>query len=123
MMRAGLDSKNSAFLLTDDNMKQSYVLQDVNNLLNQYDIPNIFGKEDKITIIEQSRMNARNEGRVDLYNSQTPHQLLDFFTRKVEKHLNVILCMSPTGSTLTERIRMFPSLVNCCTINWFTDWP
>lgn len=69
MMRAGLDSQNSVFLLTDDNMKPSYVLQDVNNLLNQYDIPNIFGKEDKITIIEQSRMNARNEGRLDLYNS------------------------------------------------------
>ena len=34
MMRAGLESLNSAFLLTDDNMKHNYVLQDVNNLLN-----------------------------------------------------------------------------------------
>jgi dynein heavy chain len=31
--------------------------------------------------------------------------------------------MSPTGSNLSERIRNFPSLVNCCTIDWFTSWP
>ena len=31
--------------------------------------------------------------------------------------------MSPIGTTLRERIRNFPSLVNCCTINWFTKWP
>lgn len=48
---------------------------------------------------------------------------MDYFTKKVEKNLHVILCMSPTGTALQERIRMFPSLVNCCTIDWFTDWP
>ena len=21
------------------------------------------------------------------------------------------------------RLRMFPSLVNCCTLDWFTEWP
>lgn len=31
--------------------------------------------------------------------------------------------MSPTGSNLSERFRNFPSLVNCCTIDWFTSWP
>lgn len=31
--------------------------------------------------------------------------------------------MSPIGTSLRERIRNFPSLVNCCTIDWFTKWP
>ena len=31
--------------------------------------------------------------------------------------------MSPVGSTFRSRCRMFPSLVNCCTIDWFTEWP
>ena len=31
--------------------------------------------------------------------------------------------MSPTGHTLGERIRNFPSLVNCCTLDWFNRWP
>jgi len=31
--------------------------------------------------------------------------------------------MSPVGSALRDRIRSFPSLVNCCTIDWFMRWP
>jgi dynein heavy chain len=35
----------------------------------------------------------------------------------------LIIAMSPLGSAFTTRLRMFPSLVNCCTIDWFTEWP
>ena len=31
--------------------------------------------------------------------------------------------MSPVGDAFRSRCRMFPSLVNCCTIDWFTEWP
>ena len=31
--------------------------------------------------------------------------------------------MSPVGSALRVRMRMFPSLVNCMTIDWFMPWP
>lgn len=31
--------------------------------------------------------------------------------------------MSPVGNAFRTRCRMFPSLVNCCTIDWFTEWP
>jgi len=31
--------------------------------------------------------------------------------------------MSPMGETFQMRLRMFPSLINCCTIDWFTNWP
>ena len=42
---------------------------------------------------------------------------------KTKAHLHIILAMSPIGNTLRERIRNFPSLVNCCTFGWFTKWP
>ena len=38
-------------------------------------------------------------------------------------NLHICLCMSPVGSAFRNRCRMFPSLVNCCTIDWFTEWP
>lgn len=31
--------------------------------------------------------------------------------------------MSPAHPLFVGRLRMFPSLVNCCTIDLFTDWP
>jgi dynein heavy chain len=31
--------------------------------------------------------------------------------------------MSPIGDDYKRRLRMFPSLVNCCAIDWFLPWP
>ena len=31
--------------------------------------------------------------------------------------------MSPVGDTLRIRCRKFPSLVDCCTLDWFSQWP
>ena len=69
MMTAGLTSRHCVFLLNDQVLKHSYVLADVNNLINQYEIPGIFGKDDKVAIFEACRVNARNEGRMDLYTT------------------------------------------------------
>ena len=38
-------------------------------------------------------------------------------------NLHIILATSPVGDTFRNRCRMFPSLVNCCTIDWFDEWP
>ena len=31
--------------------------------------------------------------------------------------------MSPVGEGFRRRIRTFPGLVNCTTIDWFLSWP
>ena len=35
----------------------------------------------------------------------------------------MIIVMSPLGRMFATRLRMFPSLINCSTIDWFTEWP
>mmetsp|Transcript_28833 Transcript_28833/g.26130 ORF Transcript_28833/g.26130 Transcript_28833/m.26130 type:complete len:136 (-) Transcript_28833:3578-3985(-) len=35
----------------------------------------------------------------------------------------MIICLSPVGEAFRRRIRTFPSLVNCTTIDWFLPWP
>merc|ERR1719326_142129 len=39
------------------------------------------------------------------------------------KNTHIVLAMSPIGAAFRNRLRAFPSLVNCCTIDWFMDWP
>jgi len=34
-----------------------------------------------------------------------------------------VLCLSAVGEAFRERCRLFPGLVNCTTIDWFTEWP
>ena len=31
--------------------------------------------------------------------------------------------MSPIGDALRVRCRKFPSLVDCCTLDWYAGWP
>ncbi|KAF5297854.1 hypothetical protein FQA39_LY19240 [Lamprigera yunnana] len=31
--------------------------------------------------------------------------------------------MDPIGSSFRVRLRLYPSLINCCTLDWFEDWP
>ena len=35
---------------------------------------------------------------------------------------HVVFAMSPIGAPFRDRLRMFPALVNCCTIDWFVDY-
>lgn len=53
----------------------------------------------------------------------TPLTLYNFFNERVRQNLHISLAMSPIGEAFRVRLRMFPSLVNCCTIDWFMAWP
>lgn len=53
----------------------------------------------------------------------SPMALYGLFVDRVKKNLHNVLAMSPIGDAFRVRLRMFPSLINCCTIDWFTAWP
>ena len=55
-------------------------------------------------------------------NSQleiTPLNMYNKFVERIRRNLHVVLAFSPIGDAFRNRLRMFPSLINCCTIDWF----
>jgi dynein heavy chain len=42
---------------------------------------------------------------------------------RIRACLHLVLCFSPVGDAFRQRLRMFPALVNCTTIDWFSEWP
>ena len=44
-------------------------------------------------------------------------------TPRPTQNLHILLAFSPIGDAFRDRLRKFPSLINCCAIDWFTAWP
>ena len=117
---AGGKAENTVFLFRDSQIKYESFVEDINNLLNNAEVPNLFPPEEKGEILELSRKNAKAQEKEGI---ETPDQLMGLFVETTKKKLHVVLCFSPIGSGLRDKIRMFPALVNCCTIDWFFEWP
>jgi dynein heavy chain len=73
---------------------------------------------DYSTIFENIRGRAKAAGM-----DGSKDLMRNFFTSEVKKNLHVVLCFSPVGDAFRERLRKFPSLVTCTTIDWFSAWP
>ena len=80
------------------------------------DVPNLYPPDEKADIIEKMQVAARTQGRKI---EATPLSMYNFFTERVRENLHIVLAMSPIGDAFRNRLRMFPSLINCCTIDWF----
>ena len=49
----------------------------------------------------------------------SPLALFAFFVNRCRENLHIIIAFSPIGDAFRNRLRQFPSLINCCTIDWF----
>ncbi|KAJ3092439.1 Dynein heavy chain 3, axonemal [Quaeritorhiza haematococci] len=120
LTKAGGEGKQCVFLFSDTQLKQESFLEDINNILNTGEVPNIFAADEKAAVIEQIR-NVMTKDNPKFEAS--PAALYSQFIARCKENLHVVLCMSPIGEAFRNRLRMFPSLVNCCTIDWFQVWP
>ncbi len=118
MMRAGGEGRPIAFLFTDSQIVHEGFLEDINNMLNTGEIPSLFEQDEVNKVCEDVRPIAQAKGI-----PETRDNLYRLFVSQVRDNLHIILAMSPVGDSLRVRCRNFPSLINCCTIDWFMAWP
>lgn len=117
---AGIDSLPLVFLMADTQIINEAFVEDINNILNNGTIPNLYGAEDVQTILENMRDTHKSD---DLIKGMEDVEIMETFEECARNSIHVILAFSPIGDDFKRRLRMFPALVNCCTIDWFLPWP
>lgn len=113
---------HGVFLFTDTQIKRESFLEDVNNLLNAGEVPNLFALDEKQEICEKMRQLDRQRDKTKQTDG-SPIALFNMFIDRCRNQLHIVLAMSPIGDAFRNRLRKFPALVNCCTIDWFQVLP
>lgn len=118
----GAQGQATVFLITDSQIKDESFLEDVDSLLNTGEVPNLFAPDEKGEIMEAVAGPAQAAAE-DKNTEFSPLALFAFFVNRCRENLHVVIAFSPIGDTFRNRIRKFPSLINCCNIDWFQAWP
>ncbi|RYH30478.1 hypothetical protein EON65_05000, partial [archaeon] len=119
---AGAGTQPMTFLFSDTQIKNETFVEDINNMLNNGEVPNIFPNDERTAVCESVRPFAKQvygKAAADM----TLQELYAFFIKRVKSNLHIVLAFSPIGDAFRDRLRKFPALINCCTIDWFTAWP
>jgi dynein heavy chain len=118
LKHAGCSGKQTVFLFADSQIKEENFVEDINLLLNTGDIPNLFPGDEKAQILEKVQGSNKELGKKMETDALT---LFTYFVERVKANLHIVLAMSPVGDAFRNRLRMFPSLINCCTIDWYVQ--
>lgn len=114
---AGVKCQPLVFILSDDQIVNETMLEDINNILNSGEVPSLFPPDERDKMINSSTEAANSLGifaRDEIYN---------YFISRSRDNMHIVLCMSPVGDSFRTRCRQFPSLTNCCSIDWYDEWP
>ena len=84
------------------------------------EVPNLYATAERMEIVEACTASARAAGK---QGDGTPAKIFSFFIQQSKANMSIVLCFSPIGDAWRSRLRQFPSLVNCCGIDWYTAWP
>ena len=118
LMQAGVDNRATAFVFVDTQIVNEQMLEDINNILNSGDVPNLYKTEDFEPLFKVGKLLCMEKGL-----QVTKMNMFQAYLGQVRRNMHLIVAMSPLGEVFRARLRQFPSLVNCCTIDWFSEWP
>jgi len=82
--KAGVLNKATAFLFSDTQLKEQAFLEDINNILNSGEVPNLYAKDELPSIYDGVRKQVV-EG--------TMEQLWAYFVESIRSNLHLILAM------------------------------
>jgi len=92
LKRSAIDNEPQVFLFSDTQIVKESFLEDVNNLLNSGEIPNLFPPDEKIQICDEMGARAREANLGD-----SRDQIYGYFVQICRENLHIVLAFSPVG--------------------------
>ncbi|KAM4037486.1 dynein axonemal heavy chain 3-like [Anomaloglossus baeobatrachus] len=117
---AGQNGIPTVFLFADHQIKDESFLEDINMILSTGDVPSLFNNEEKLEVMEKMCQRFPSH---QTQSEITPSDCYNKFKDQIKKNLHIVLAFSPTREAFRDHLRHYPSIVNCCTIDWFQAWP
>ncbi|XP_072536739.1 dynein axonemal heavy chain 11 [Salminus brasiliensis] len=117
-VRTGVKNLPTVLLLTDAQIPNENFLVIISTLLSSGEVRELLSEEEVDAVVKAVKKEVRSLGLLD-----TTENCWRFFIGRVHQQLKVVLGMSPVGSTLRVRVRRFPALLSCTTVDWFHEWP
>ncbi|XP_030749874.1 dynein heavy chain 2, axonemal [Sitophilus oryzae] len=114
----GVAGKQTSFLFNDTQITDEAFLEIVNNMLSSGEVANLY-KPDEFEEVKGKLESAATKAGV----IHTNEALYEFLITRARANMHIVLCMSPIGDEFRNRLRQYPALVNCTTIDWFHEWP
>lgn len=114
----GVRKQARVFYFSDNQIVNNTFLEDLNNMLSTGEVPNLFAKDDLAQIRDEISREALQAGCKD-----TADDMYNFFIDRARANLHLVVAMSPAHRLFRVRLRQFPALVSCTTIDWFVEWP
>ncbi|XP_034231069.1 dynein heavy chain 2, axonemal [Thrips palmi] len=115
---AGVEDKPTCFLFTDTQVTDERFVEVINNILSSGEVPNLY-KADEFEEIKKRLEDTIRREKI----SPSTESIYNFLIDRVRANLHVVLCLSPVGEAFRNRLRQYPALINCTTIDWFVEWP
>ncbi|RNF10287.1 1-beta dynein [Trypanosoma rangeli] len=114
----GLRLQQKVFYFSDNQIMQPSFLEDLNNMLSTGEVPNLFQKDElnniRDAVFKEAMLSGCRDSIDEIYN---------FFIDRARLNLHLVVAMSPAHKLFRIRLRQFPALVSCTSINWFAKWP
>ncbi len=88
LMKAGAENTQVVFLFSDTQIKSESMLEDLNNILNSGDVPNIYALEDMDRIYNDMKPLVQDAGL-----QPTKSNLFSAYTKRVKSNIHVVICM------------------------------
>ena len=110
------------FFLNYETLSNESFLQDINTLLTNGEIDDIFTVEEKHGITEQMHQYLK-ANKLEADKELTPSELYSRFIERCMKNFHMIFKFPSSGESFRNMIRTYPEFLNKSVVCHFTEWP